>query len=72
MNSTRSAGSFEMVCKCRPFTDGEYVKSCTFNIARELFDEFPNKENLAANSRRVVVGKNSHERAVKMANPIDK
>ena len=44
-NSASFAGALAIVRNGKPFTDGEYAKTFMLDVANELFDDFPNKDN---------------------------
>ena len=44
-NSASFAGALAIVRNGKPFTDGEYAKIFMLDVANELFDDFPNKDN---------------------------
>uniref|UniRef100_H3ACP9 DUF4371 domain-containing protein n=1 Tax=Latimeria chalumnae TaxID=7897 RepID=H3ACP9_LATCH len=73
LNSATFAGAFEIIREGKPFTDGEYVKRCMLNIGKELFEEFPNKDKILQQIQDMPLSaKTVHDRAVKMADQVDK
>lgn len=45
-NSARFAGALAIVMNGKPFTDGDYAKTLMLDVASELFDDFPNNNQI--------------------------
>lgn len=71
-NAASFAAALGIVRHGKPFTDGEYVKSCMLNMATELFADFPNKEKIIQKIKDVPLSARTvHDRAVMMAHEIE-
>ncbi|XP_031331198.1 general transcription factor II-I repeat domain-containing protein 2-like [Photinus pyralis] len=63
--------SQEIAKRGKPYTDGEYIKSCFINASEELFRDFKNKEEILKKIRELPLSaKTVKDRAAKMSSNI--
>uniref|UniRef100_A0A3P8VP17 Uncharacterized protein n=1 Tax=Cynoglossus semilaevis TaxID=244447 RepID=A0A3P8VP17_CYNSE len=71
-NSASFAGSLAIVRNGKPFTDGEYAKTFMLDVAKELFDDFTNKDKIIKRIQDMPLSaKTVHDRTIMMANHVE-
>ncbi|XP_033848211.3 protein FAM200C-like [Acipenser ruthenus] len=72
LNSASFAGALEIVRSGKPFTDGEYIKGCVLSVAKELFNDLPNKDKIIQKIEDMPLSARTvHDRALVMARQIE-
>ncbi|XP_056123007.1 protein FAM200C-like [Rhinichthys klamathensis goyatoka] len=72
LNSASFAGALEIVRSGKPFTDGDYIKGCMLSVAKELFNDLPNKDKIIQKIEEMPFSARTvHDRALVMARQIE-
>ncbi|CAM4608579.1 unnamed protein product [Leuciscus chuanchicus] len=72
LNSASFAGALEIVRSGKPFTDGDYIKGCMLSVAKELFNDLPNKDKIIQKIKDMPLSARTvHDRALVLARQIE-